>query len=89
VPRAVLLGLEVHTRLDRRLAATLRDESLLDRREDLGVAQSERLDIGVVEVAEVDLARALPHVNGPASADSAPARARTRSLPRSRRRRGA
>ena len=60
---------------------------------DLVVAQRQRLDVGMVEVAEMDLAggagRGGGHVSRPASADSGPARARTRSRPRSRRRRGA
>ena len=93
VTRAVLLWLQVHARLDRRLAAALRDQALLDRRDDLGVAQRQRLDVGMVEVVEMDLAggagRGGGHVSRPASAASGPARVRTPWRSRSRRRRGA
>jgi hypothetical protein len=70
VARAVLLGLQVHARLDRRLAAPLRDEALLDRRDDLGVAQRQRLDVGMVEVVEMDLAGAAGRGGGPCQPSS-------------------
>ncbi len=50
------VGLQMHARLDHRLAETLRAQSRLDGGEDLLVGQREALDIRPVEVREVDLA---------------------------------
>jgi hypothetical protein len=46
--------LEVHARLDHRLAAPLRGELRLDRGEDLVVRHRQRLDVEAVEVGDVD-----------------------------------
>jgi hypothetical protein len=49
----------MHARLDDGLAAALRRESGLDRRDDLAVGQRERRDVGRVEVVEVELASSI------------------------------
>jgi hypothetical protein len=75
VPPERLGGPQVHARLDHRLAQALRPEPSLHRIQDLVVRQFERLDVGPVEVGEVERRRAL-HAGSmhPENAKEAPLR---------------
>ena len=63
VTGVVLLGHQVHARLEGRLVAALRQQALLDGADDLGVGHGQRLHIGVVEVVQEDVG----HGYGPAA----------------------
>ena len=55
VPAERLVGPQVDARLDHRLAQALRAQAALDRVQDLVVRQPERLDVGPVEIRQVEL----------------------------------
>ena len=44
----------MHARLDHRLAPALRGETLLHRVDDLSLRQRQRLDVGRVEIVQMD-----------------------------------
>ena len=46
--------LEMHARLDHRLAVALRDEAVLHRRQDLGVGHRQGVDVERVQIVDVD-----------------------------------
>jgi len=46
--------LEMHARLDHRLAAPLRSQARLDRRQDLVVGDPELFDVEAVQIGDVD-----------------------------------
>ncbi len=47
------VGYQVHARLDDSLAATLRPQSLLDRRQNLVIRERDRCDIESIEIGEM------------------------------------
>ena len=54
------IRLQMHARLDHRLAVALRDEAGLDRRQDFGVGHRQGVDVERVQIVDVDGCHARP-----------------------------